>query len=71
MPEASASVHSWGQMKCTCVSTAPAVTIIFSAAITSVLTPTVIPGVTPCITSGLPALPIPTMWWFLIPMSAW
>mmetsp|Transcript_55203 Transcript_55203/g.109697 ORF Transcript_55203/g.109697 Transcript_55203/m.109697 type:complete len:216 (-) Transcript_55203:843-1490(-) len=69
-PEAMASWICWGQMKCTCMSNPPEVTICFSPAIASVLTPTVIPGVTPSITSGLPALPIPTMRFPLMPMSA-
>ena len=42
----------------------------FSPASASVVTPVTIPGVTPSITSGLPALPIPTMRFPLIPMSA-
>ena len=42
----------------------------FSPASASVVTPVIIPGVTPSITSGLPALPIPTMRFPLIPMSA-
>mmetsp|Transcript_4792 Transcript_4792/g.16712 ORF Transcript_4792/g.16712 Transcript_4792/m.16712 type:complete len:229 (+) Transcript_4792:1350-2036(+) len=41
-----------------------------SPAIASVLTPTTIPGVTPSITSGLPALPMPTIMVPLMPTSA-
>ena len=52
------------------MSSAPAVTIIFSPASASVVTPVTMPGVTPAITSGLPALPMPTMRLFLMPMSA-
>ncbi len=48
----------------------PAVTIRPSAAIASVVTPTTMPGVTPAIVSGLPALPMPTMRPPLMPMSA-
>jgi hypothetical protein len=40
------------------------------AASTSVVTPTTMPFVTPAITSGLPALPMPTMRPCLMPMSA-
>ena len=61
-------------MKWICVSTPPAVTIIFSPAITSVVGPTIIsnPGVsvTPFIVSGLPALPILCILFPLIPISA-
>lgn len=60
----------YDRLQCTCASIAPAVTIIFSAAMTSVLAPTVMPSVTPSMTSGLPALPIPTMKPFFTPMSA-
>mmetsp|Transcript_3125 Transcript_3125/g.9036 ORF Transcript_3125/g.9036 Transcript_3125/m.9036 type:complete len:209 (-) Transcript_3125:1067-1693(-) len=69
MPEATASSTSCGQMKCTWASKAPAVTMRPSPAITSVLTPTTMPGVTPSITSGFPALPNPAMTPPLIPMS--
>mmetsp|Transcript_67160 Transcript_67160/g.193104 ORF Transcript_67160/g.193104 Transcript_67160/m.193104 type:complete len:264 (-) Transcript_67160:275-1066(-) len=69
-PEAMASSICWGQMKCTCMSRPPAVAIIFSPAMASVLTPTTMPGVTPAMTSGLPALPMPTMRLPLMPMSA-
>mmetsp|Transcript_39931 Transcript_39931/g.118455 ORF Transcript_39931/g.118455 Transcript_39931/m.118455 type:complete len:229 (+) Transcript_39931:1323-2009(+) len=70
MPDAIASSAICGQIQCTCVSMAPAVTIIFSPAMASVVTPVVMPGVTPSIVSGLPALPMPTMRDPLIPMSA-
>mmetsp|Transcript_14883 Transcript_14883/g.43456 ORF Transcript_14883/g.43456 Transcript_14883/m.43456 type:complete len:211 (+) Transcript_14883:1087-1719(+) len=69
-PEAMASSICWGQMKWTCISKPPAVAIIFSPAIASVFTPTTMPGVTPAMTSGLPALPMPTIRLPLIPMSA-
>mmetsp|Transcript_90292 Transcript_90292/g.264131 ORF Transcript_90292/g.264131 Transcript_90292/m.264131 type:complete len:326 (-) Transcript_90292:949-1926(-) len=69
-PEAMASSTCCGQMKCTCMSSPPAVAIIFSPAIASVFTPTTMPGVTPSMTSGLPALPTPTMRLPLRPMSA-
>lgn len=49
---------------------APAVMMRPSPAITSVLTPTTMPGVTPSITSGFPPFPIPAMLPSLIPMSA-
>ena len=48
----------------------PAVTIRFSPAKASVDAPIVILGVTPSITSGFPALPMPTILPFLIPISA-
>ncbi len=69
-PPESAVVISCGQMKCTCESMPPAVTIFPSPAITSVPAPTIMPGVTPAIMSGLPALPIPTMRLPRMPMSA-
>ena len=59
-----------GQMKWMCVSMPPAVRIRPSPAIASVVTPTTMPGVTPAITSGLPALPMPAMRPCLMPMSA-
>mmetsp|Transcript_11022 Transcript_11022/g.25851 ORF Transcript_11022/g.25851 Transcript_11022/m.25851 type:complete len:231 (-) Transcript_11022:1106-1798(-) len=55
--------------KCTWASIPPAVTMRPSPAMASVLQPTTIPGVTPSITSGLPALPSPTMVSPLMPMS--
>mmetsp|Transcript_882 Transcript_882/g.3440 ORF Transcript_882/g.3440 Transcript_882/m.3440 type:complete len:370 (+) Transcript_882:3219-4328(+) len=61
MPLAMASSQICGQMKCTCASIAPAVRIIPSPAMASVLTPHTSAGSTPSITSGLPALPSPTM----------
>mmetsp|Transcript_38912 Transcript_38912/g.67896 ORF Transcript_38912/g.67896 Transcript_38912/m.67896 type:complete len:325 (-) Transcript_38912:22-996(-) len=60
-PLASASSTSRGQMKCTWVSTPPGVRSSPSPAIASVFTPTAIPGVTPAMQSGFPALPIPAM----------
>mmetsp|Transcript_20899 Transcript_20899/g.53914 ORF Transcript_20899/g.53914 Transcript_20899/m.53914 type:complete len:362 (+) Transcript_20899:1173-2258(+) len=69
-PEASASSISCGQIQCTCASMPPAVMMSFSPAIASVVTPVTIPGVTPAITSGLPAFPMPTMRLPLMPMSA-
>jgi hypothetical protein len=68
-PLAIASVKICGQIKCTCVSKPPAVTIKPSAEMTSVFTPTTIPGVTFSMTSGLPALPMPTIIPSLIPRS--
>jgi nucleoid DNA-binding protein len=47
-----------------------AVKIKPSAAIASVFTPTIILADTPSITAGLPALPIPTIYPFLRPISA-
>ena len=61
MPDAIASSACCGQMKWTCASMPPAVTIRPSPAIASVVTPTTMPGVTPAIMSGLPALPMPAM----------
>ncbi len=60
-PALIASWTSCGQMKWMCVSSPPAVTIFPSPAITSVPAPTTIPGDTPAMRSGLPALPMPTM----------
>ena len=65
-----ASVTSWGQMKWMWVSRPPAVTILPSPAMTSVAAPITMPGVTPAIRSGLPALPSPTMRPSRMPMSA-
>ena len=59
-----------GLMKWIWVSIPPAVTIIPSPASASVDAPTVIPGVTPSMMSGFPALPIPAILPSLIPMSA-
>ncbi len=70
MPLAIASGACWGLMKWMCVSTPPAVRIRPSPAIASVVTPTIIPGVTEAMVSGLPALPMPAMRPSLIPMSA-
>ena len=53
-----------------CESIPPAVRIRPSPAIASVVTPTTIPGVTPAMTSGLPALPMPAMRPPLMPTSA-
>ena len=69
-PLARASRHSCGQMKWTWASMPPAVTIIPSPATASVLAPTTMPGVTPAMTSGLPALPMPAMRPARTPMSA-
>ena len=69
-PLASASYTCCGLMKWMCESMPPAVRISPSPAIASVVTPTTIPGVTPAITSGLPALPMPAMRPPLIPTSA-
>mmetsp|Transcript_6110 Transcript_6110/g.16583 ORF Transcript_6110/g.16583 Transcript_6110/m.16583 type:complete len:234 (+) Transcript_6110:1100-1801(+) len=69
-PEARASSMICGQIQCTCASMPPAVTMSFSPAMASVVTPVTMPGVTPAITSGLPALPMPTMRLPLMPMSA-
>ena len=69
-PDASASSICCGQMKWMCESMPPAVTMSPSPAIASVVTPTTIFGVTPAITSGFPALPIPAMRPLLMPMSA-
>mmetsp|Transcript_10046 Transcript_10046/g.25082 ORF Transcript_10046/g.25082 Transcript_10046/m.25082 type:complete len:206 (+) Transcript_10046:1083-1700(+) len=70
MPDASASVTSCGQMKWTCVSMQPAVRIMPSPAMTSVLTPTTIPAVTLSMMSGLPALPMAEMMSPFTPTSA-
>mmetsp|Transcript_16012 Transcript_16012/g.48116 ORF Transcript_16012/g.48116 Transcript_16012/m.48116 type:complete len:333 (-) Transcript_16012:528-1526(-) len=69
-PDATASSHCCGQMKWMCVSTPPAVKMSFSPAMASVVTPTVMPGVTPSMTSGFPALPMPTMRFPFKPTSA-
>ena len=69
-PEYSAQSICCGQMKWICVSIPPAVTIIPSPARASVEAPTVMPGVTPSITLGFPALPIPLILPSLIPISA-
>ncbi len=68
MPDISASSICCGQMKWMCASMPPAVAIIPSPAITSVPGPTM--SVTPGCTSGLPALPMPTMRPPRMPMSA-
>ena len=60
-PDATASLASCGQMKWIWASSPPAVNIMPSPAMASVPTATTIPGVTPSITSGLPALPMPTI----------
>ena len=60
-PLASASVTICGQMKCTWVSTAPAVRIRPLPAITSVDGPMTRSGWTPGMVSGLPARPSATM----------
>src|SRR5436190_741667 len=57
-------------MKWMCASMPPAVRIIPSPAIASVVTPTTRPSVTPAITSGFPALPMPAIRPPLIPTSA-
>ena len=67
-PLASASSICCGQMKWMWVSMAPAVTIIPSAAITSVPGPMTMS--TPGCTSGLPALPMAQMRWPRRPISA-
>mmetsp|Transcript_19704 Transcript_19704/g.59666 ORF Transcript_19704/g.59666 Transcript_19704/m.59666 type:complete len:317 (-) Transcript_19704:1234-2184(-) len=68
-PLVSASSQSCGQMKCTCVSMPPAVTMRPSPAMASVLGPTIMFGETPAMTSGLPAFPRPAMRPSLRPMS--
>ncbi len=60
-PQAIASSTICGQMKCTCESIAPAVRIRPSPAMISVVGPISSAGSTPSITSGLPALPSPTI----------
>ena len=60
-PLAKASKACWGLMKWMCASMPPAVAMRPSPATTSVAGPTTITGVTPAMTSGLPAFPIPTM----------
>lgn len=57
MPDDSASSASWGQMKCTWASMAPAVRIRPLPEITSVSGPMTSSGCTPSMVSGLPALP--------------
>ena len=69
-PLASAVKICWGEMKWMCVSMPPAVRMSPSPAIASVVTPTTMPGETPAITSGLPALPMPAMRPRLMPTSA-
>ena len=69
-PLATASNTCWGEMKCTWASMAPAVRIIPSPAMASVVTPTTRSSPTPAMTSGLPALPMPAMRPFLMPTSA-
>mmetsp|Transcript_30285 Transcript_30285/g.68413 ORF Transcript_30285/g.68413 Transcript_30285/m.68413 type:complete len:323 (-) Transcript_30285:429-1397(-) len=69
-PDARASSTICGQMKWMCVSMPPAVRMSFSPARASVFTPVTMPGVTPSMTSGLPALPIPTIRLPLMPTSA-
>ena len=69
-PALMASVTSCGQMKWMWLSRPPAVTIRPSPAITSVAAPTIMPGVTPAMRSGLPALPTATMRPSRMPMSA-
>ena len=70
MPLAMASSACCGQMKWMWESMPPAVRISPSPAMASVVTPTIMPGVTPAITSGLPALPMPAMRPPLMPTSA-
>ena len=67
-PLIKASSICCGQMKWMCVSMPPAVTIMPSPAMISVAPPMAI--VTPGWISGLPALPMPAMSPFLMPMSA-
>ena len=69
-PEHKAVPTCSGEIKWMWVSMPPAVTIRPSPAKASVAAPTVIPGVTPSIVSGLPAFPIPAIFPSLIPMSA-
>mmetsp|Transcript_38964 Transcript_38964/g.99650 ORF Transcript_38964/g.99650 Transcript_38964/m.99650 type:complete len:233 (+) Transcript_38964:1193-1891(+) len=69
-PLVRASVVICGQMKWTCVSMPPAVSISPSPAMTSVLTPTTSAGSTPAMVSGFPALPMPQMKPSLTPTSA-
>ena len=70
IPEDKASRISCGQMKCTWLSTPPAVTILPSPAMTSVPGPIVMPGETPDMRSGLPAFPMATMHPSRMPISA-
>ena len=67
-PDISASSICCGQMKWICVSMPPGVTIMPSPAMISVAPP--ITMVTPGWMSGLPALPMPEMRPFLMPISA-
>ena len=69
-PALIASVTICGQMKWMWLSRPPAVTILPSPAMTSVPAPITIPGVTPAMRSGLPALPTATMRPSRMPMSA-
>ena len=69
-PEYRAHKICWGHIKCIWLSIPPAVTIIPSPARASVDAPTVIPGVTPSMISGFPALPIPAILPSRIPISA-
>ena len=69
-PLASASWTCCGEMKCTWASMPPAVSISPSPAMASVVTPTTRSSLTPAMTSGLPALPMPAMRPFLMPTSA-
>jgi len=69
-PALIASETSCGQIRWTCASSPPAVTMRPSPAITSVAAPTTIPSLTPAIRSGFPALPTPTIRPSRIPMSA-
>mmetsp|Transcript_23175 Transcript_23175/g.55043 ORF Transcript_23175/g.55043 Transcript_23175/m.55043 type:complete len:234 (-) Transcript_23175:285-986(-) len=69
-PDATASSICCGHIQCTCMSSPPAVMIMPSPAIASVVTPTTIPSVTPSMMSGFPALPMPAIWLPLMPMSA-
>ena len=69
-PLATASYTCWGEMKCTWASMAPAVRINPSPAMASVVTPTTRSSLTPAMTSGLPALPMPAIRPFLMPTSA-
>ena len=68
-PREIASSHRPAESKWTCTSIAPAVAIMPSAERTSVLAPIVMPGVTPSMICGLPALPMPAMRPSLMPMS--
>ena len=70
MPLASAQSICWGQMKWMWVSRPPAVRMSPSPASASVDAPQVMPGVTPSMTSGLPALPMPAIRPSRMPTSA-